>query len=271
VFVAIINDITDRVRTEAELREREERLKQALESVRQAKDAAERANHAKSEFLAAMSHELRTPLNAIAGYLDLLDIGVHGAITEVQRHSLQRIKRNQEYLLRLINDILHFAKIEAGHLEFDLTPFSVVDVLRTVEPLMKPQAQARGLRYVSRAGDALVAKADAERVQQILLNLIGNAIKFTEEGGTVTVSARANREHIEVRVEDTGLGIPGDQLEAVFDPFFQVRPGRYETNQQGVGLGLAISRDLARSMGGDVTVQSEVGRGSRFTLQLPRA
>jgi len=271
VFVAMALDITERARAEGELHAHEERLEQVLLSLRQAKEAAEHANHAKSEFLAAMSHELRTPLNAIAGYLDLLEVGVHGELTGAQRRSLQRIKRNQEYLLRLINSILHFAKIEAGQLEIDVVDFELTEVLRVVLALLRGQAVARGLRYVADDRGGIVVHADPERAQQILLNLIGNAIKFTPSGGTVRVSSETAGGQVLVHVADTGPGISPDRLEAVFDPFYQVKPGRYEASPQGVGLGLAISRDLARSMGGDVTVHSEPGHGSRFTLSLPRA
>jgi PAS domain S-box-containing protein len=265
VFVAVILDITAR-----RVAERERRL--AEEAVIQARDEAERANRAKSDFLAAMSHELRTPLNAIGGYTDLLELGIHGAITEAQSHALARIRKNQLYLIRLINDILRFARIEAGQLEFDMQRVVVDDVLEAVEPLVAPQAEARGLHYDCQlAGPAVALRGDPERVQQILLNLVINAIKFTDPGGSVGVTAEAAGDHVLIHVTDTGRGIPHDRLDSIFDPFVQLGRESNESSQQGVGLGLAISRDLARSMDGDLVVESQPGRGSVFTLQLQKA
>jgi PAS domain S-box-containing protein len=256
-MVGVALDVTERILSE--------RL------IRQAKEEAERANKAKSEFLAAMSHELRTPLNAIGGYLDILDLEIQGPINEQQRQSLERIKRNQDYLLRLINDILHFAKLEAGHLEFDIGPFDVNELLAEMDPLVAGQAESRGLAYLCRAASgAPVAVGDRERVRQILLNLVANALKFTDVGGRVVLSAEEAEDAVLLRVEDTGRGIAADRLESIFDPFVQVDRERNETSQQGVGLGLAISRDLALSMGGELDAQSRPGRGSTFVLRLPR-
>jgi PAS domain S-box-containing protein len=263
--VVWFHDVTERHRAEQERRE-------AQQALVQARDEAERANQAKSEFLAAMSHELRTPLNAIGGYLDLLDLGIHGEINEEQRRSISRIKRNQEYLLRLINDILRFARIEAGQLEFHMENVAVDELLRAVAPLMQPQAAARGIAYDQReeAAAGLSVRGDPERIQQILLNLIGNALKFTPAGGTVVVEAEDAGDEVALHVIDTGRGVAADRLQSIFDPFVQIERERHETSQQGVGLGLAISRDLARAMKGDLVAESEPGRGSRFTLRLPK-
>jgi PAS domain S-box-containing protein len=265
IFAAIILDITARRRDEEERRI-------AGEAVRQARDEAERANRAKSEFLAAMSHELRTPLNAIGGYTDLIELGIHGEVNEAQREALLRIRKNQLYLIRLINDILRFAKIEAGQLEFDMQRVGVPELLNAVEPLVQPQAEARGLRYHCHyAPSDMAVHGDGERIQQILLNLIGNAIKFTEPGGTITLAAEPAGDDILIRVTDSGRGIPPDRLDSVFDPFVQLGRERNESSQQGVGLGLAISRDLARFMDGDLSVDSVPGQGSTFTLRLRQA
>jgi PAS domain S-box-containing protein len=266
-YIGSVIDITERKRVEEE---REALLEQA----ERARALADEANRAKSEFLASMSHELRTPLNAIAGYLDLLSLEIHGPVTDRQRGALGRIKRNQEVLLSLINDVLNFAKLEAGRLEIETEPVAVGGLLEALEPLVSPQLGAKQLRFrCLPCADGLAALGDAERIQQVLINLLTNAIKFTGAGGAVTVDARDAGEMVEIRVSDTGRGIPPDKLESIFDPFVQVdrRGTLAEDSQQGVGLGLAISRELARAMAGDLAVESAVGAGSTFTLRLRRA
>jgi PAS domain S-box-containing protein len=260
----LFTDVTEQHRAAAE----RERLLREAETARA---EAEVANRAKAEFLASMSHELRTPLNAIGGYVELMSLGIHGALTPSQSGALERITANQRHLLTLINDILSFARLEAGSLEFDLRPLRVGEVLAGVESLVAPQAEAKGVAYsLERCEPELFLRGDAERVRQILLNLVGNAIKFTPAGGWVVLSCEGEDASVHLRVRDSGVGIAADEQERIFDPFQQVGR-RLDRPQEGVGLGLAISRDLARGMGGDLTVGSVPGEGSTFTLTLPRA
>jgi len=232
------------------------------------------ANRAKSDFLAAMSHELRTPLNAIAGHAQLLQMGLHGPITDAQREALARLQASGQHLLSLINDVLNFAKVEAGRMTYRLADVQVAEVVAELTPMIAPQIEARQLTYEMRDTHCLSVRADRDRLRQILLNLVSNAVKFTDAGGRVTVSASpwgdGQAGFVALQVADTGCGIPADKLASVFDPFVQVHRNLTRTTE-GTGLGLSISRDLARGMGGDLTALSELGTGSTFTLTLPTA
>lgn len=313
-FVGFLRDVTERVTSEQALRDanalleeqatelelRATELEATNDELRRANDDlaeqtriaeearadAETANRAKAEFLATMSHELRTPLNAISGYADLLLLGIRGPITEEQREDIERIRRSGQYLLGLINDVLNFAKLEAGQVPLELRAIPMRDILDGLEDLVRPQADAKELRLVQQdcATDAMV-RADPEKVRQILLNLLTNAVKFTDAGGEIVLRCDAGRRvdagsanaesantgSVSVEVQDTGRGIPAAELPRIFDPFVQVDRELTAGSQQGVGLGLAISRDLARAMGGDLTVRSQVGTGTTFTLRLPAA
>jgi signal transduction histidine kinase len=243
--------------------------RRADEETRLAHARAAEANQAKAEFLAVMSHELRTPLNAISGYVDLMSLGVDGPLTEKQRNSLARIQLNQQHLLSLIDDVLSFAKIEAGKLRIEIQPVLVHDVIETLEAIIRPELERRALTYACDPCDSrLSVRADPEKLRQILLNFLANAIKFTPQGGRIRIGAEQRENLVKISVSDTGIGIPSDQITRVFEPFFQVEQGPTR-NYAGIGLGLAIARDLARAMDGEVLLESKLGEGSTISLRLP--
>ena len=285
----ILRDITSRKLAESAVRELNRELElrvvsrttqlaaanrlkdELLLSERAAREEAETANKVKSEFLALLSHEFRTPLQAVFGYTELLEREIHGPLNEAQRRYVHRIQQSQQHLLGVINTVLDFAKLESGQLvEVNLAPTPLDETLRVVEPMVGAQLVERELAYEYRPPrGALVAIADATKVQQIVLNLVSNAIKFTDPGGRVTLECLAEPEVAIVKVSDTGVGIPAEKLDVIFEPFVQIRSrGRLAS---GTGLGLSISRRLAEAMGGSLTAESELGKGSAFTLRLPMA
>ena len=240
---------------------------EALDAWRMAEDA----NRAKTQFLATMSHELRTPLNAISGYTSLLRLGVKGPVSPEQEDYLARIERSGRHLLSLIQDVLSFAKLEAGRVEVTVDDVPVYPILVEMESLTLPQMRDAKLNLVVDTCDpGLKVRADVERLRQILLNLFSNAIKFTPQGGTVSLVCVTDDTHAYISVSDTGPGIPPDKREAIFEPFVQLQR-QAAGSQAGTGLGLSISRDLAHAMNGDLLVESEVGQGSKFTVVLERS
>lgn len=244
-------------------------LMQAAEAAR---GEAEEANRVKMQFLSTMSHELRTPLNAIAGYSELLETGVRGTLTEAQLSDVRRIQANQRHLLGLVESVLSYAKLDAGRIQFGLEDVRLADVLTDVEGVIAPLAEQKGVACSgcgpNGEGD-LTVYADADKLRQIIVNLLANAIKFCGEGGRVEVISRVMGAKVAIRVRDNGPGIAPEHLERIFEPFAQVDAG-YTQTHGGTGLGLAISRELAHGMGGELSVKSEVGRGSAFTLTLSR-
>jgi PAS domain S-box-containing protein len=255
-------DVTEQVHARREI----ERL---LKLEQEARAEAEAANRTKGEFLAVMSHELRTPLNAIGGYAELMEMGIRGPVTSEQREDLRRIQTSQRHLLGLINEVLNYAKLETGTVQYVIENVTIQDALGAAQSLVAPQARAKGLILaVSDCGESLTARADAEKLRQILVNLLSNAVKFTDAGGRIDLSARKSEGSVVIEVRDTGIGIAAEKLQAIFDPFVQVRSDLTRPHE-GTGLGLAISRDLARGMNGDLTVESSPGIGSSFILTLP--
>ncbi|HEX7981156.1 MAG TPA: HAMP domain-containing sensor histidine kinase, partial [Gemmatimonadaceae bacterium] len=247
-----------------------------FEAERKARENAEQANRAKGEFLALMSHELRNPLNSISGYVELLEMGIRGPVTPGQREDLHRIQEGQQQLLLLLNEVLNYARLESGAVTYDLQPTIVADVVAATMRRFEPQRAAKMLKLMlelySTAEPPYVVIADADKLQQILINLLINTARFTPVGGRVTVRCTpvpGDPTLMAIRVGDSDLDIPGAKSDAIFEPFVQM--GRTANMpSEGTGLGLAISRDLARGMGGTLTVESVAGGGSVFTLVLPR-
>ena len=253
-----------------DLTERQAAQERAIADARRLAEA-EAASRTKSEFLTAMSHELRTPINGTMGYIDLLTMGIGGTVTPQQSEYLNRIRSSQEHLLRIINDLLNYGRIEAGQVRYDMASVRVHTIVDAVLPMVEPQAATKGLHVVHGPCDhEVLAFADRGKAEQIVLNLLSNAVKFTPSGGRIEISCNAQEGRSVITVADSGPGIPVERQTDIFEPFVQL--GRSLSQiQEGTGLGLSISRDLARAMNGDVTVTSGVGGGSVFTLMLPKA
>ena len=236
---------------------------------------AEEASRAKSQFLAVMSHELRTPLNAIGGHIQLIEMELHGPVTPEQRAALGRVERSQRHLLALISNVLNLAAIESGHVEYTFSEVATGPLLAEIASMLEPIFVASGLTCTvaqptgAPDDEPTTVHADREKTRQILLNLVTNAIKFTPTGGSITLDTeRTETDTVVLRVRDSGIGIPDAKLESIFEPFVQLEARPANNGHQGVGLGLAISRDLARGMGGDLVAESTVDEGSTFTLRL---
>jgi len=243
----------------------------ALNDAYRAHEEAARANSAKSQFLAVMSHELRTPLNGIAGYAQLLRDGIYGSLNEKQLNAVARIRTSEQRLLSLVEELLGFASVEKGDVVVEREDVRVVDAFDAVEPLIQSEIPHKHFvlkRDLPQA--ALSVRADRRGLQQILVNLLSNASKYTKEGGTITLGADRDGARVRVWVRDTGVGIAPGQVQRVFEPFFQAEGGttrRYE----GVGLGLTIARELARRMDGELTIASREGAGTTASVLLPAA
>jgi signal transduction histidine kinase len=231
----------------------------------------QRANAAKAQFLAMMSHELRTPLNAIGGFTELMELGLRGPVTPEQVEDLGRIRRNKDLLVSIITDILDFSRTDAGALTIEMEPVAVAPLIADVADAVRTQMATKGVQL--EVGDTpadAVVRGDRKKILQVLLNLLSNAMKFTEPGGEVGVHTVLDEGTVRIDVHDTGSGIGAAQLETIFEPFVQV-DASLTRRTGGTGLGLAIARQLTRAMGGTVTVRSQLGVGSTFSLTLPRA
>jgi signal transduction histidine kinase len=236
----------------------------------QQNDELQRANATKEEFLAMMSHELRTPLNAIGGYAELLQLGVRGPVTEAQAEDLARIRRNKDHLLSIIGDMLSVSRSDED-VPVELADLSVAGAFSHAVDAVAPLYDAKKVRLdAAQPPRDLYVRGDRERVQQVLLNLLTNALKFTDAGGQVVLASSATETEVRLSVRDTGIGIPAERIDEIFEPFVQV-DSSLTRRAGGAGLGLAIANRLAKAMAGSVTVESTLGRGSTFTFTLPRA
>ena len=269
--------VTDRKRAELFVREREVRVSSerarsdaevAKAEAEAARAEAESANGAKSDFLAVMSHELRTPLSAIMGYQELLADGISGPITEQQSQQLGRIKASARHLLSLIDEILTFTRIDAGREKVDLERASLSTLLEPAAELVEPLARAKGLHIeVMLPPNEVAVETDPVKVRQMIVNLLSNAVKFTDNG-RVILSGDQKGDQLVISVEDTGIGISPEHFERIFEPFWQVEQ-KATRRAGGTGLGLTVTRRLALLLGGDVTVKSDPGGGTTFTICLP--
>jgi PAS domain S-box-containing protein len=267
-LIRIIEDISARKLAEQALHERTAQLANVNQQLAQSNEEIVKASSLKSQFLARMSHELRTPMNAIVGFSDLLADEAEGALGESYRDYVEHIRDGAKHLLSLINDVLDLSKIEAGRVELFCSDINVADHLADMLSLIKSLAGASKIRIKSYVPGELGVYADRTRFKQIFFNLLSNAVKFTPEGGVISIEAVEQNECVSIAVADTGVGIPAEEQQAIFNEFHQ---GSVTTNgvKEGSGLGLAITKRLVELHGGVIQVESELGKGSRFTVTLP--
>lgn len=246
----------------------EQRISDRTADAEDARAQAEAANRAKSDFLAVMSHELRTPLNAVLGYADLLQAEISGPLTDLQKTHINAIKSSARHLLQLIEEILTFARIETGREEINLQFTDLATVMEEAAALVSHTIAERGFEFrMALPPFGTQICTDPHKLQQIMVNLLSNALKFTERGH-IAFRPQVGAEWVEIEIEDTGIGIPKEHIDQIFESFWQVESSTTRRTG-GTGLGLSVSRNLARALGGDVTVRSTPGKGSTFTIRLP--
>jgi PAS domain S-box-containing protein len=248
---------------ESAVAERTVEMEDALATAIALRDAAERASRRKSDFLAFLSHEVRTPMQAVIGYSEMLLMGLRGPLTAPQRLDVERMQRGQQHIVRLLNQLLDYSRIESGAVDLTSTVVHLDALLDSTIDLLRPLAEASSVRFV-RQGASVSVRADAEKTRQILINVLSNAIKFGRPGGAVTVDVHRSRGEGEVRITDEGPGVPPEARELVFEPFVHLQRGT-----EGTGLGLPISRQLARAMGGELVLEAGEGPGATFVVRLP--
>ncbi|MCX8070865.1 MAG: ATP-binding protein [Candidatus Binatia bacterium] len=242
-------------------------LQRSNAALARANKELERANVVKNEFLASVSHELRTPLNIIMGYVDLLAEGTFGPLPDEAAEIVERLSRTSRNLVFLVSDLLDLSRIEAGQLHIELANVELEQIFDELREYVAGRLNHRPVQFIMDRPSGLTVYADRNRLQQILLNLLSNALKFTEKGSIHLYATASNEGYVEIHVEDTGIGIAPEEIPLLFEPFHQSKVGR---QAGGVGIGLALSRRLATAMHGEIFAHSELGRGSRFTLRLPR-
>ncbi len=269
---AIIRDITERKQTEDRLAAIQEQYTRELTrtnyKLEERSQLLERADRLKSEFLASMSHELRTPLHTIIGFSELLGEELEGPLNDKQKRFVGHIHKDSMHLLELINEVLDLSKIESGRLVLQQTSFDASAAIEEVVSSIRPGAETKSISVELDSPSSVILRADQVRFKQILLNLLSNAVKFTPAGGRVRIESSVRGTYLEISVIDSGIGIAPEEQRHIFDKFYQVG-NTTKGVREGTGLGLPITQHLVQEHGGAISVESEVGRGSKFTVSLP--